>query len=131
MKNILSTRLQPWHAAWRGLWERLAPPCGYSECTYAGNTWRRMRQQSQGLRMRGTRYCRTQCLELALLEFLARARPASRRVAVASHRIPLGLLLLSRQQLTAAQLRTALEAQRGAIGGASNRKIGAWLQELG
>jgi len=80
--------------------------------------------------MQGARYCRIECLELALIEFLGRARPVSRR-AIASHRIPLGLLLLSRQQLTAAQLRTALEAQRGAIGGASNRKIGAWLQELG
>ena len=47
--------------------------------------------------------------------------------AAASHRVPLGLLLLSRQQLTAAQLRTALEAQRAAGQG----KIGEWLRQLG
>jgi hypothetical protein len=46
------------------------------------------------------------------------------------HRVPLGLLLLSRQQLTAEQLRVALEAQRAA-GGMHQKKIGAWLQELG
>jgi hypothetical protein len=90
--------------------------------------------------MQGARYCRTECLELALVEFLVRARPVSRRAAIASHRIPLGLLLLSRQQLTAAQLRTALEAQRAATrskgknsesGNGSEKKIGAWLQALG
>lgn len=82
--------------------------------------------------MHGAWYCRAECLELALLESLARGDSAP-RAAVRPHRIPLGLLLLSRQQLTAEQLRTALEAQRTAERGqaGSERKIGAWLQELG
>jgi hypothetical protein len=45
------------------------------------------------------------------------------------------LLLLSRKQLTAAQLRAALEAQRSSgeteDSGEGRKKIGAWLQELG
>jgi hypothetical protein len=100
-----------------------------------------MRRRSRGVRLQGARYCQTECLELALIEFLGRARPISRRAAIAAHRIPLGLLLLSRQQLTAAQLRTALKAQRAAsrVRGKSKgesrnekeKKIGAWLQELG
>jgi hypothetical protein len=77
--------------------------------------------------MQGARYCQAECLELALIDFLCRTRAVPRRRAIAAHRIPLGLLLLSRQQLTAAQLRTALEAQRAAGHG----KIGAWLRELG
>jgi hypothetical protein len=82
--------------------------------------------------MQGARYCRTECLELALLEVLTRARPAPHNATIAPHRIPLGLLLLSRQQLTAAQLRTALDAQRAGRGPShSKMKIGAWLQELG
>jgi hypothetical protein len=81
--------------------------------------------------MQGARYCRTECLELALADFIARARPAPCRAAIASHRIPLGLLLISRQQLTAAQLRIALEAQRGTDRGGIKMKIGAWLQQLG
>jgi len=84
--------------------------------------------------MQGERYCRTECLELALIKLFARGRPVFRRAAIASHRIPLGLLLLSRKQLTAAQLRAALEAQRAASGGKSKskeKKIGAWVQELG
>ena len=92
------------------------------------------------MRMQGVRYCRTECLELALIEVLGAARSIPHRSVPAPHRIPLGLLLLSRQQLTSAQLRTALEAQREAGRGPSNgdskskskkRKIGAWLQELG
>ena len=100
-----------------------------------------MGHRSGGVRLQGARYCRTECLELALVEFLGRARPVSRRAAIASHRIPLGLLLLSRQQLTPAQLRTALRAQRvasrgkgkskGESGNAKEKKIGIWLQELG
>jgi len=106
---------------------KLAPPCGYGPCGHAGSLWQRARWRSRGVRMKGVRYCQTECLELALAEILARARPAPHRSAISSHRIPLGLLLLSRQQLTAAQLRSALKAQRTAGCG----KIGAWLQELG
>jgi Type II secretion system (T2SS), protein E, N-terminal domain len=62
---------------------------------------------------------------------LGAARPGSGDFGfarkLAAHRIPLGLLLLSRQQLTAVQLRTALDRQRIAGHG----KIGEWLQRLG
>jgi hypothetical protein len=125
--NTVSMRLQRWSAAGRDFWERLAPRCGYCGCVHARSLWRRMRRRSRGVRMRGTRYCQTECLELALIDFLVRSLPVPHRAARASHRIPLGLLLLSRQQLSAAQLRTALEAQRAAGRG----KIGEWLQELG
>jgi Type II secretion system (T2SS), protein E, N-terminal domain len=86
-----------------------------------------MSRRSGGIRMQGARYCRIECLELALIEAFGRVRHVPRHAAIASHRIPLGLLLLSRGQLTAEQLRTALAAQRAAGCG----KIGAWLQELG
>lgn len=89
--------------------------------------------------LRGERYCGAQCLEKALLEMLRdrRTMKPPRR----EHRIPLGLLLLSRQQLTAENLRVALEAQRSACAakdraantsdGCGREKIGWWLQELG
>ena len=81
--------------------------------------------------MQGERYCRTECLERALVEIFVRALPLSHGATVTSHRVPLGLLLLSRQQLTAGQLRSALAAQRGAGRGLGQKKIGAWLQDLG
>lgn len=77
--------------------------------------------------MRGARYCRLECLELAVVEVLSRMRPEGRNTIRAAHRIPLGLLLLSRQQLTAVQLRAALAAQREAGHG----KLGVWLRALG
>jgi hypothetical protein len=64
---------------------------------------------------------------MAVAEVLSRMRPEGRNATRAAHRIPLGLLLLSRQQLTAEQLRTALAAQREAGHG----KLGAWLRALG
>jgi hypothetical protein len=66
------------------------------------------------------------CLEHALTEALRRGHSAPKRPA-APHRVPLGLLLLSRQHLTAEQLRAGLAAQRAAGRG----KVGEWLQALG
>jgi len=45
----------------------------------------------------------------------------------AGHRIPLGLLLLSRKQVTEEQLRTVLAVQRSAGRG----RIGEWMQDMG
>jgi hypothetical protein len=76
--------------------------------------------------LQDVRYCRDKCLELALVDTLRRIAFASQRTVV-PHRVPLGLLLLSRQQLAVEQLRAALEAQRNAGQG----RIGEWLQRLG
>jgi Type II secretion system (T2SS), protein E, N-terminal domain len=72
-------------------------------------------------------YCRPECLQTAVTEILEREQSVSRRAAALPHRVPLGLLLLSRQQLTAEQLRAALEAQRTSARG----RIGEWVERLG
>lgn len=77
--------------------------------------------------MQGSWYCRSECLEHVLVEILRRERSVPRLELVQAHRVPLGLLLLSRHQLTAAQLKSTLEAQRAAGSG----KIGEWLLQLG
>jgi hypothetical protein len=89
--------------------------------------WRRWRQKGLGVRLHGIWYCLPECLERALAEALPRLRSLPGRAVKTSHRVPLGLLLLSRQQLTIKQLRVALKAQRAAGCG----KIGEWLQRLG
>jgi hypothetical protein len=141
--STLSIPLRSWSSAWHDFCVSFAPRCGYSGCVHAPSAWHRMRRRSRGVRMQGVRYCRTECLELALIEVLTRPHGVPAGFTVAPHRIPLGLLLLSRQQLTSAQLRTALEAQREAGRSPDNSsspreskskskmKIGAWLQELG
>jgi hypothetical protein len=65
-------------------------------------------------------------MECALRDALRTIRAAAKQ-ELAPHRVPLGLLLLSRQQLTVEQLRTALAAQSHAGQG----RIGDWLQTLG
>ncbi|MFZ1006811.1 MAG: hypothetical protein WAN65_08245 [Candidatus Sulfotelmatobacter sp.] len=116
-----------WSAACGALCEKLAPRCAYAGCIHAHSRWNRMRRRKRGTRMQGSWYCRPECLEHVLVEILRRGRTLPRLEPVSSHRVPLGLLLLSRQQLTAAQLKSTLEAQRAAGRG----KIGEWLQQLG
>ena len=100
--------------------------CEFCNSVYHRSPWRRWRR-ARGVRFAEFWYCRPTCFELALAEILRRENAAPLRPASTPHRIPLGLQLLSRQQLTAAQLRAALATQREAGQG----KIGEWLQRLG
>jgi hypothetical protein len=120
-----SIHFDPWSLAWRGLWRRLAPRCALPGCIHTRSLWGRLRG-APGIVIQGLRYCVDGCLERALADALWRAHSAPKR-APGPHRIPLGLLLLSRQQLTAEQLRAGLTAQRAAGRG----RIGEWLQTLG
>jgi hypothetical protein len=124
--NLLSWNVFSWNLAWRDFRQTLAMKCEACGRIHHRSPWRRMRRW-RGVRMAGSWYCRSECLEQAVKQILARDQIVSRREAGPSHRVPLGLLLLSRQQLTAEQLRTALAAQRDAGRG----KIGEWLQRLG
>jgi hypothetical protein len=121
-----SLHLDAWSLAWRVFWDKLAPRCSHRDCSCRQSFWRRLRGQRGAIRLRGARYCVDHCLERALTDLLPHTRFASRR-GLAPHRIPLGLVLLSRQQLTEHQLRTALTAQQAAGRG----RIGEWLQTLG
>jgi hypothetical protein len=125
MTSKAGMTLKSWKRAWRDFRQALALKCGNCGGTRSRRPWR-IRGRGRGARLHALWYCRPECLERAITEALGRARPHSPPDAAASHRVPLGLLLLSRQQLTAAQLRTALELQRTAGRG----KIGEWLQKL-
>jgi hypothetical protein len=111
--------------AWQNLRHKLT---GVSTpgCVHLENLWRRLRSRRQDVLLNGSRYCADRSLEPALLDAFERVRSIRKRTVV-PHRIPLGLLLISRQQLTPEQLRTALSAQRGAGRG----RLGEWLLALG
>jgi Type II secretion system (T2SS), protein E, N-terminal domain len=113
------------HRSWRALW-KLAGPTGAGRCPHSGGLWRRLRGKPSGIVLQGSWYCLDSCLEPTLAEIL-RSTSAALPHAAAPHRVPLGLLLLSREQLTIVQLRAALAAQRDAGQG----RIGEWLQQLG
>ena len=113
--------------AWRSFWRSLRlEPAGRHDCIHAQSLWRRLARPNSGVLLEGGRYCVERCMERALFDALRRLASSSRRAQVA-HRVPLGLLLLSRQQLTPGQLRIALEAQRHAGRG----RLGEWLLSLG
>ncbi|MGA8837776.1 MAG: hypothetical protein WB538_19255 [Candidatus Sulfotelmatobacter sp.] len=113
--------------AWRDFRQKPVVKCRCCGRIQSRGVWWPLRRRGRGVRMRGAWYCQADCLQWALSEVLGREPPGSRREAVVSHRVPLGLLLLSRQQLSAAQLRTALDLQRASGEG----RIGDWLRHLG
>jgi hypothetical protein len=115
-----------WNAAWRTFRHKASGERQCPECIHLRGIWRRIRRRPHAVLMQGSRYCWEVCLEHALADALDRVRSVPRRT-VGFHRIPLGLLLLSRRQLTLEQLRTALESQRASGRG----RIGEWLQALG
>jgi hypothetical protein len=115
-----------WNTLWRKVGQSMTSRSRSAECTHLQGLWHHIRRRPHGVLMQGSRYCREVCLARALADALHRVRSVAPRTAI-SHRIPLGLLLLSRQQLTLEQLRAGLESQRVSGGG----RIGEWLQALG
>jgi hypothetical protein len=112
----------------RQRWQQLFPHCDREGCRRQRRWWQALSRGGHGLRLRTAWYCSVSCFEAALERTMARLhRPAMGHVRSAPHRVPLGLLLLSRGQLTNRQLRQALEAQQSAGAG----RIGDWLQRLG
>ena len=116
-----------WKHNWSGLLERILPACHRAECKYERSVLSHIWRRPRGIHLQGAWYCRPACLERALVEELRQLQPARASSPPAVHRVPLGLLLLSRQQLTAEQLVAALNAQRNAGCG----RLGEWLQTLG
>jgi len=114
--------LQALRLAWSGFWcSRRPQPC----CSHLERSWRRLVSRRPAVLMDGVQYCLERCLEEGVTQRLHRTGFSPQPLV--AHRIPLGLLLLSRQQLTEAQLEAALAAQREAGRG----RIGEWLQTLG
>jgi hypothetical protein len=89
--------------------------------------WRRIGCWNGKIRLQGSCYCIPQCFENAARECFSDACIAGVAASPIEHRIPLGLLMLSRGQLTDWQLRAAMQAQH--VNG--HLRIGEWLEKLG
>jgi hypothetical protein len=101
--------------------------CNSEECAGARRVWGRISNIAGSICIQGRRYCFPRCFEHELRrKFEAMQRPhiSQRRP---SHRMPLGLLMLSCGGITKSQLRRALEAQQQHTG----RRLGECLQRLG
>ncbi len=108
--------------------ESSEPNCALASCSRSPSLWQRLRlrHRPEGTFLQGLFYCQPQCLETALIGQLSRLRVMAPSPQPPS-RIPLGLLMVARGQLTYLEVRAALEAQRRARHG----KIGDWIEKLG
>ena len=116
----LTTRLQL-------RWQESVPHCGEPGCTLGRRLWRHIHWWNGTITLHGRRYCSPQCFEAAVRDRLVRVGTQDFVPRSAEHRIPLGLLMLSRGQLTNQQLRSALEAQEKN----GQLRLGEWLEKLG
>ena len=101
------------------------PTCHNSTCRRTGELWRRRHGESPGISCEGGWYCGADCLESVLNKLLT-STPGLRG-PIRGHRIPLGLWLFERGEISASQLKLAIEQQRARQGA----RIGECLREIG
>jgi hypothetical protein len=107
--------------------KRLSRPCENPACPITPRIWRTWLEQTQGILINGRWHCSPKCSERALASIFSRLIPEAKPVQAKSHRIPLGLLMLSRGLVREEDLKAALAAQRDSGSG----RVGEWLRHLG
>jgi Type II secretion system (T2SS), protein E, N-terminal domain len=109
----------------RRWWLRLSSRCAGSVCPKRGKLWPYWLDRSDGVDFEGRWYCGRVCLESVLAGRVHALLSTSLVEKPRSHRLPLGLLLVDRGVISAAQLREALRLQREAGHG----RVGDWLRQ--
>lgn len=104
-----------------------ARACSSPNCGHGPTIRQRLWRAIPSVRLHGAAFCFPECLERELVRRLQDACIPPRLEPASSCRVPLGLLMLSRGELTSEQLQQALELQRKNGTG----RIGEWLQKLG
>ena len=110
-------------------WRRLCwfPACDEPSCTILGQARRSLSWWNNRVLLQGRSYCGPRCFERAASRHFEQACGSTPVQWPVQHRIPLGLLMLSRGELSGQQLRKALDAQQESGG----ERIGECLQRLG
>jgi hypothetical protein len=120
-----------WAGRWVGQWacqlkdQLLA--CNAADCSRSRRAWHRISNGAGSMQLNGLRYCFPGCFEEELTRRFQEAESSSDSMPRPPHRVPLGLLMLSRGDIDAAQIRQALNAQRASGAG----RIGEWIEKLG
>jgi len=120
-------RATGWTAFFRSPCAGAVLRCGEPDCNSTTRLWRRFRWRRGAIRLHGSVYCAPSCFESAARQYFARLCATVFSAPPVRHRVPLGLLMISRGQLTNQQLRSALEAQRAN----GRHRLGEWLEKLG
>jgi len=100
--------------------------CENYSCRHPRDPWNLLLHREQGIWFQGHWYCSPNCFERAAQSAFSTLLPATQESSKSPHRIPIGLLLLSRGTINDGQLKRALFLQREKGGG----KIGKILQEI-
>ena len=103
------------------------PRCANPFCLRPPSLWQRWWARHEGTWLEENWYCSPDCFYDGLCTCLENAAALTLRRTPRPNRLPLGLVLLSRQEITAEQLRQALAMQRSTGGG----KVGEWLVRMG
>lgn len=99
--------------------------CANRDC-HRGKLWSRWLTRTEAMQFAGASYCCAACAENAFEKVIASYLTNFRREADRPHRVPLGLLLISRGSLTNAQLQAALHLQREH----PHKRLGSVLSEM-
>lgn len=114
-------------AAPRPWWARLARECASADCPHQKKYLSAWLRRPVGVTFEGKWYCQAKCfrsaLDLRVRNLLSGFRPEKLK----NHRLPLGLLLVSRGIIDEEQLRRALYLQRASGKG----RVGEWFCKLG
>lgn len=100
--------------------------CASPSC-HRSKLWSRWLTPTETVEFAGAEYCCAACAEEAFEKEIESHRLRFQQLTDRPHRIPLGLLLISRGSLTGPQLQTALDLQRAR----PSRRIGSVLLEMG
>lgn len=107
--------------------ERVARQCEFPTCSHRRRLWWGLLEPLRGYSLDGHWLCSPECFERALAAtigqfFLDTVHPPAK-----AHRLPLGLLMLSRGLVDNDQLKQALKAQKDSGSG----RVGDWLRHIG
>jgi MshEN domain len=109
--------------------QRIFPRCENPRCAHEGNLWPVVRRRSAGIHLEGRWFCGQACFEQSVAGLLdTTIVPLASRWKPKAHRLPIGLVLLSRGVIRDDQLREALDLQRLA---GTHHRLGHWLQQMG
>jgi hypothetical protein len=106
--------------------EKAFRTCENAACRQRRLYWPAWLRKDEGICFQGQWYCSPECFEHAVRTTLMRLLPAKEEEPRRHHRIPIGLLLLSRGTISDGQLKQALLLQREQGGG----RIGKILREI-
>jgi len=124
--SALFARGREWLSSRGSPIQKVFRACQNPDCRRQYLFWPAWLREEEGIHLQGQWHCSPECFEKAVQSALFRMLPGTEDNSRKHHRIPIGLLLLSRGVINDQQLKRALRLQRENGSG----KIGKFLQEI-